>query len=279
MSERLLAEGFAVTVWNRSPGAAQEVAAHPNARAVDTAAEAFSACRTVHSMLADDGAVLDLFSDKLLAQVPQGRVHVNHATIDPTTAVRLARRHDEHGVGYVSAPVLGRSTVISAGSLIVVASGSALAMDQVMPSLQSLGTRTWNLGTDPRLASVVKIAVNYSIISALQSITESMVLAETAGIDPGTFVEILTHTAFSGSAHRGYGPIIAEKRYEPVGFSMSLGVKDLSLASSVASELGIELPLAPVLQELFEAALHDPKLAELDWSAVAEVTRGRRSPR
>jgi 3-hydroxyisobutyrate dehydrogenase-like beta-hydroxyacid dehydrogenase len=58
---------------------------------------------------------------------------------------------------------------------------------------------------------------------------------------------------------------------------MALGLKDLSLAEGAAGALGVTLPIAPVLRELFQAALADPELRELDWSAVAEVTRARRS--
>jgi len=67
--------------------------------------------------------------------------------------------------------------------------------------------------------------------------------------------------------------MIAEKRYSPAGFAMPLGLKDLGLAEALAAEGGISLPTAPVLRDRFEKALADPELADLDWSAVAEVTR------
>lgn len=277
MTARLVDQGYAVLAWNRSAEPAEQLAAELAAvTRVDTVAAAFAGAEVVHSMLTDDTVVLALFTDELLAGIPAGRVHVNHATISPAAAAELAERHARHGVGYVSAPVLGRSTVAHTGALLVVASGDPAAVATATPSMEALGARLWGLGTDPRLASVVKIAVNYSILNALQSIAESVTLVEAGGIDPSTFVEILTHTAFSGSAHKGYGPIIAEKRYQPVGFAMSLGLKDLTLVEDAAAELGVALPVAPVLHELFEAALADPELAQLDWSAVAEVTRRRR---
>lgn len=276
MTARLVEQGYRVRVWNRSAAAAEQLASEYSAvEHVDSVAAAFAVEPVVHSMLTDDAVVLSVFSDELLAAVPAGRVHVNHATISPAAAAELAERHARHGVGYVSAPVLGRSTVAHTGALLVVASGDPAAVATVTPSMEALGARLWNLGADPRLAAVVKIAVNYSILNALQSIAESVTLVEAGGIDPSTFVEILTHTAFSGSAHKGYGPIIAEKRYQPVGFAMSLGLKDLTLVEDAAADLGVSLPIAPVLHELFATALADPELAELDWSAVAEVTRRR----
>jgi 3-hydroxyisobutyrate dehydrogenase-like beta-hydroxyacid dehydrogenase len=278
MSERLLEQGFSLTVWNRSAGPARKLAEHAAVTVADSVAGAFASATVVHSMLTDDRVALEVFSDDLLAAVPSDRVHANHATISPAAAAELAERHARHGVGYVSAPVLGRSTIAATGALLVVVSGDPTSVATAMPSLESLGQKVWNLGSDPRSASLAKISVNYSILHALQSITESVVLAESGGIDPSTFIEILTHTAFSGSAHRGYGPLIAEKRYEPVGFAMSLGLKDLTLVENAAAELGVTLPAAPVLHELFEAALADSELAALDWAAVAEITR-RRSAR
>lgn len=278
MVARLVDQGYAVLVWNRNSDPAEKlVVEHAAVERADSVAAAFAGRSIVHSMLSDDRVVLDVFSDELLAAVPAGRVHINHATISPAAAAELAERHARYGIGYVSAPVLGRSTVAHTGALLVVASGDPAAIDAATPSMQALGSRLWSLGDDPRLAAVVKIAVNYSILNALQSIAESVTLVEAGGIDPSTFVEILTHTAFSGSAHKGYGPIIAEKRYEPVGFAMSLGLKDLRLVEDAAAGLGVTLPVAPVLHELFETALADPELAELDWSAVAEVTRRRRT--
>lgn len=275
MVSRLLDEGFSVTIWNRSPAAVDALRARDGVDVADSPATAFQACDVVHSMLADDAALLAVFDDELLASVPSGRVHVNHATISPAAAHELAERHARHGVGYVQAPVLGRSTIAATGGLLVVASGDPTAVSAALPSMHALGQKTWNLGTDVAMASVVKIAVNYSLISAMQSIAESVSLVEAAGIDSSEFVEILTHTAFSGAAHKGYAPIIAEKRYEPVGLAMSLGLKDLGLAEAAAAERGVTLPLAAVLHELFEAALADAELSKLDWSAVAEVTRRR----
>ncbi len=275
MVSRLLDEGYAVTVWNRSQPAVDALVVREGVGVAATPAAAFEACELVHSMLADDAALLAVFDDELLASVPAGRVHINHATISPAAAHELAERHARHGVGYVQAPVLGRSTIAATGGLLIVASGDPTAVAAAMPSLEAPGQKTWNLGADVAMASVVKIAVNYSLISAMQSIAESVSLVEATGIDSSEFVEILTHTAFSGAAHKGYAPIIAEKRYEPVGFAMSLGLKDLGLAEAAAAERGVSLPIAPVLHELFEAALADSELRELDWSAVAEITRRR----
>ena len=125
---------------------------------------------------------------------------------------------------------------------------------------------------------MVKLGVNYNLIHALQAIGESVALVESGGVDANTFMEILTHTAFAGSAYAGYGPMIVNRRYSPPGFSMTLGLKDLKLIEDAASAGGLTLPVAAVLRKLFETAQVDPELKDLDWSAIAELTRRGNRP-
>jgi 3-hydroxyisobutyrate dehydrogenase-like beta-hydroxyacid dehydrogenase len=67
--------------------------------------------------------------------------------------------------------------------------------------------------------------------------------------------------------------MIATRTYEPVGFTVALGLKDLGLAEQAAADTGTALPTSSTLRSLFESALADEDLSKLDWSAVAEVTR------
>jgi len=61
----------------------------------------------------------------------------------------------------------------------------------------------------------VKPGVNYNLISRVAGNRESVALVESAGVDANTFMEILTHTAFTGSAYAGYGPMIVNRAYTP----------------------------------------------------------------
>ena len=169
--------------------------------------------------------------------------------------------------------MLFRSTVAAAGQLNVVAAGAPDALARAQPYLDILGKRTWNVGTRPSKASLVKIGVNYNLIHALQALAESVTLMEHGGIDATTFVEILTDSAFTGTVYSGYGGSIARRAYSPPGFSVELGLKDLSLAEQAAAANSTVLATAPVLRDIFERTLSDPSLASLDWSAIAEITR------
>lgn len=273
MARRLVAAGNSIRVWNRSesPHFAELLAAGATrAESVDEALDADIAI----SMLAHDQAVRDCFTAETLRAARPRLVHVNMATISLETADHLARLHRDAGIGYVAAPVLGRPNVAAEGMLNIVAAGAADDIAAAKGCLDVLGKQTWVVGEDARAANLVKIAVNYNLIHAIQALAESITLVERGGVDSSTFVDILTDTSFSGSAYVGYGRLISEKRYEPVSFSVTLGLKDLSLAEGAAREEGVTLLTAPALRDVYERTLADPALAGLDWSATAEITRG-----
>ncbi len=269
MATRLVGAGHDVRVWNRSAAAADPLIA-AGATLASSPGEALAGGLSF-SMLADDAAaegVLDV------AAVAQARgIHVNMASISPGAADRLEGLFRSSDVGYVSAPVLGRPTVAAAGKLNILAAGPAALVEEVLPVLDVLGQRVWRLGERPRAANVVKVAVNYNIIHAIQALGESIAMTERHGVDPGMFHELLTSTLFDGVVYRGYGSEIVDHSYDPPGFIMTLGFKDLKLAEEVAAEREVVLPTAPSMHRVYEIALADPELATYDWGAAAEVMR------
>lgn len=271
MAGRLQEQGHRLVVWNRSPAATEEFAA-AGAEVAESPAAALAVPLSV-SMLADDAAAETVLSVENLA-AGAGGVHVNAASLSPTAADVLSSRAREAGIGYVSAPVLGRFPVAAAGKLNVLAAGDTHDIARVRPILEDLAVRVWDFGSIPRTANVVKIAMNYDLVHAMQAIGESVALVERHGVPASDFVELLTSSLFAAPAYTVYGEVIAHRRYSPPGFHMSLGFKDLRLAEETAAEVGLTLPTAAALHDVFERAIADPELRELDWSAIAEVTRG-----
>jgi 3-hydroxyisobutyrate dehydrogenase-like beta-hydroxyacid dehydrogenase len=270
MARRLVDAGHDVIVWNRSRASAEQLA-DAGARVADTAEDALRA-GVAFSMLADDGAALNVFTEDML-QSAVGATHVNMATVSLETARVLDARHRSAGVGYVAAPVLGRPHLATSGQLNIVTAGPAADIERARPFLEVLGKRLWSVGDEPARANLVKIAVNYNLIHTLQALAESVTMVERGNVSGDTFIEILTDAAYTGSAYGGYGPMIATRTYEPVGFTVALGLKDLGLAEQAAADTGTALPTSSTLRSLFESALTDEDLSKLDWSAVAEVTR------
>lgn len=273
MAHRILDQGFDLDIWNRSP---KEIGELLDKGARKAELQQSLQNDFVISMLSNDAAALEVFNEANLEKAKHGSIHINMSTLSPVASQTLAERHSKHGIGYIAAPVLGRPIAITNGKLLIVAAGAAKDIEAASFVFEKVAAQYWNVGTDHSKSNLVKLGVNYNLIHALQAIGESVALVESGGVDPNTFVEILTHTAFSGSAYAGYGPMIVNRKYTPPGFSMALGLKDVKLVEDAAADLGLKLPVATVLHELFEKALVDSELKDLDWSAVAELTRQRK---
>lgn len=275
MARRLVEAGHEVLVWNRSPDAVAALVA-AGAIAAESPAAALAA-PVSFSMLANDEAADDVLAAANLTGAP-GRLHVAMASLSPVAADRLEARHAEAGVAYLAAPVLGRFTVAAEGQLNIIAAGAPEHLERARPYFEILGKKVWVVGERPRIANVVKAAVNYDIIHAFQAIAESVALVEASGVDAGVFTELLSSTLFPGPVYTGYGAMIAESRYTPPGFTMTLGSKDLGLAEAIAAEAGVDIPTAAVLRRAFDAALASDDLKDVDWSGMAEITRQGRYP-
>ena len=267
MAINLVKAGHEVLGWNRSEAPLLkfvEAGGNHAASAKEALAQPIS-----FSMLANDGVCDSVLKTENLTA---GTIHIGMASISPEKGRELAQRFLDDGAKYVSAPVLGRPQVAEAGKLNILAGGDEAAIDQALPLFEAMGSRIWKISDQPATANLVKIAVNYNILQAIQAIAESVPLIEKNGVSGKAFVELLTSTLFSSVVYEGYGAQIAERNYQPVMFSMELGKKDLQLAMDSAAESQIDLPTASVLMELMNAALSDPLLMNQDWAAMAEIT-------
>jgi 3-hydroxyisobutyrate dehydrogenase-like beta-hydroxyacid dehydrogenase len=275
MAANLLTAGHEVRVWNRSRAPMDELA-RQGAVPLNEARMAFGG--VVISMLADDDAVREIFfAPGLLEAAPAGTVHVNMATISVHLAQLLADEHRRHGVQYIAAPVFGRPEAAAAGQVHIVAAGAAAAIDGVQPLLDVIGQRVWRVGTEPAQANAVKLAGNFMIASAIESMAEAAVMVERYGVRPADLLNVLTGTLFVAPVHKNYGGLIAEQRYEPAGFRLALGLKDMRLVLEAAEAARTPMPFGSLLRDhLLEAVAQGD--GERDWAALAEVVRRHAGP-
>jgi 3-hydroxyisobutyrate dehydrogenase-like beta-hydroxyacid dehydrogenase len=269
IAANLLRSGHRVLVWNRSPAATRaltEQGAQPASGAADTAQ-----AQVLMSMLADDGAHRDVIEQgQLFAHAPRGLIFVNLATISVNLCRTLAQHAARHGVEYVAAPVFGRPEVAAAGKLNVVAGGPAAVLERLQPLFSAIAQRVWPVGNEPERANAVKLAGNFMIASALETMGEAAALAQAHGVATADFLDILNSTLFAAPVYQNYGRLIAEKRYEPAGFPMALGLKDVRLALEAADAAQVPMPFAGILRDHFLEALATGR-PERDWSAIAEI--------
>jgi 3-hydroxyisobutyrate dehydrogenase-like beta-hydroxyacid dehydrogenase len=269
IAANLIRAGHKLTVWNRSSGPAQELAALGAGIAPEPAATARG--EVLMTMLADDAAHRTvLVGGGVLEHAARDLIHVNLATISIALARELTQLDQEHGIVYVAAPVFGRPEVAQAARLNIVVAGEPAAITRIGPLLSAIGERVWPVGTPPERANAVKLAGNFMIASAIETMGEAAALAQAHGIAPGEFLRILTSTLFAAPVYQTYGWIIAERRFEPAAFKLTLGFKDVRLALEAAEAAHVPMPFASVLRDHFLEAIAAGK-AEHDWAALAEI--------
>jgi 3-hydroxyisobutyrate dehydrogenase-like beta-hydroxyacid dehydrogenase len=254
---RFLQAKHKVRVWNRSPESARKLEAN-GAQVAANPDDAFKG-DAVFSMLGDDNALRAvLLESGLLDRVSHGAVavHVNMATVSVAFAAELAERHAQRGIAYVAAPVLGRPDAAAAGKLNIMAAGPADAIARVQPLLDVVGQKTWRFGEQAARANVVKIAMNFMLAAACESMGEAAALAGGYGIQPGELFDLASHSLFAGPVYEGYGRLIAAGTFEPALFKARLGLKDVRLAIAAGEAVTAPLPFASLMRDSLLEALN-----------------------
>jgi 3-hydroxyisobutyrate dehydrogenase-like beta-hydroxyacid dehydrogenase len=223
------------------------------------------------TMLADDEATRAvLIGEGVLDRAARGLIHVNLATVSVALARELARLARDRGIAYVAAPVFGRPEVAQAAKLNIVVAGDESAVARIQPLLTAIGERIWPVGSAAEHATVVKLAGNFMIASALETMGEAAALVQAHGVPAREFLKVLTSTLFAAPVYQNYGRLIAEQQYEPAAFKLVLGLKDVRLALQAGEAARVPMPFASVLRDhLLEAVAAGT--AESDWALLAEI--------
>ncbi|HEV2691185.1 MAG TPA: NAD(P)-dependent oxidoreductase [Bryobacteraceae bacterium] len=271
MARNLLRAGHEVTVYNRSRAKAAALEAD-GARVADSPADACRAADAVLTMLADDRAVEELVfgNGGIISALPAAAIHISNSTISTALARRLAAEHSKHGQNYLSVPVFGRPEAAENKKLLVVAAGAGELIERCQPILDAIGRQTFIAGAEPWQANAVKLCGNFMIASMIETFGEAFAVLRKADVSPHTFLDIM-NALFASPVYSGYGRIIADEKFEPAGFALKLGLKDVRLALQTAEECAASMPFASILRDHLLSAIANGQ-ADLDWSSVTQVS-------
>lgn len=219
IARRLLASGYQVIAWNRTPERAAPLAAD-GATLAASAADAARDADAVITMLTDGSAVEDvLFARGAAAALRPGACLVEMSTLGPD-AVRALVSRLPAGVDLVDAPVGGSVGAAASGQLRVLAGGEPAALDRVEPVLSALGTvrRCGGLGA----GAAMKLVANTALVTAVAALADTLAVARALGVDRDAALDVIGAGALGGVAGRLGGSGSA--------FSVALAAKDLGLA-------------------------------------------------
>jgi 3-hydroxyisobutyrate dehydrogenase-like beta-hydroxyacid dehydrogenase len=270
MARNLLRAGHDVTVYNRTPERSKALSGD-GAKVAATVAEA---CRVeaLITMLANDDAVEEvvLGPDGIVSHLQPGALHISSSTISVALARRLAEAHRASRQNFISAPVFGRPDAAAAARLYILVGGDRVAREAAMPLLNVLGQRTFVVSEKPEAANLAKLSGNFLSASVIESLGEALALVSHGGLDSAAYIDFLTATMFDAPVYRTYGPLIAQRRFEPAAFAAELGAKDIRLLLGAAQDLRVPMPLASLLNDRFLRLLASGG-ERLDWSAIGDL--------
>jgi len=272
MARNLIKAGHALTVYNHSPSRAEEF--RPlGVTVARTPGEAAAGVEALITMVANDNAVehVMLHGDSAIEALPAGGVHIAMSTMGVALSHRLVAAHRERKQHFVAAPVFGRPDAAAAAKLFITAAGPAEQIARCQRLFDAMGQKTFVVGDDPPAANLVKVTANFLITTVIESLGEAFALIRKSGVDPSKFLEVLTGSLFAAPIFRTYGGMIAADNFEPVGFSMVLGMKDNRLVLSAAEAAAVPMPMASLIRDRMLTATAQG-MGEADWAAIARIS-------
>lgn len=269
MATNLLKAGHQLTVYNRTYAKAEPFRSL-GATIATTPAAAVQAADLVFSMVTDDAALEELCQgpDGLLAALRSGAVHASCSTVAPDTSRRLAAAHAQQGAHLVAAPVFGKPDAAAAAKLWLTIAGTEEAKLKLRPVLEVLGQGLYDFGNDPGLANVVKLCGNFLLGAAIQAMAEAFTLAQKSGLDRQQVYEFFTSTLFNAPVYKGYGKLVAERHYQPVGATPAILRKDLRLLLDEARTQASPMPFANIIFDNLSTTV--ARQEAVDWAGFAE---------
>lgn len=257
MCHRLVAAGHRVRLWNRTPSRAVAVRDDiddPGLVTTTSAADCVSGADVVLCMLADGEATIAVLLDPaLLTALTPDSVVCDLGTSGVDAARSLAHAYAAAGRRFVDSPVSGSVATVTAGQLLVMAAGAAEDVQTATAVLSAFAARVITVG-DAGRGQAMKLAVNLVVHDLNSALSESLRLAEGAGIDPATAYDVLESSAI-GAPFVHYKRAAFLDEDQPVAMSLSLVAKDLRLITQLADRQGVPVPVSQATRRVVDAAV------------------------
>ena len=269
MARRLLEAGYPLTVWNRTAEKAKGLLAAGAAWGASPKAVA-QASDVVITMVTDSTASEEVSCGPggILEGIHPGLILIDMSSIAPEMSRSIAGRAKAKGVSMLDAPVTGASKPAAEGKLGIMVGGPKETFGACLPIFEKLGVKIVYVGPNG-MGSTLKLVNNLILGVAIEAVSEALVLASKAGIDPQKVIEITSVGGARTGAMETRGPRMIQREFSP-HFSTNNMYKDLSTALKLAEECGVSLPATSISREMLRAAKSQGK-GDLDSCIVLEV--------
>lgn len=254
MANHLLEAGHSLTVWNRSEEKARNLL-EGGAKWAESPKAAAQESDVVITMVTDSSASeqVSCGSGGVLEGSHEGLILIDMGSIAPEMSRSIAKRAREKGVSMLDAPVTGNPKVAEAGKLGVMVGGPEETYLDCLPIFETLAAKIVYVGEKNGSGTTLKLINNLILGVAIEAVSEAMVLAMKAGIDPQKVIDITSVGGARTGAMETRGPRMIRRDFS-AGFSTDNMYKDLSSAIKLADECGVSLPATGITWDILRAA-------------------------
>ena len=268
MAKNLLKAGYEVVAYDIVGEALEEVVSE-GAEAGQSPKDVAQKTNIIITMLPDgpDVEKVVLGPNGVLEGAQSGSVIIDMSSISPLVSKNVYEECQKKGVELLDAPVSGGEPGAISGTLAIMVGGNKEAFDKHLSMLEVLGksvvlTGDIGAGNITKLANQIMVAVN------IAGMSEALVLAAKAGVDPAVVFEAIRGGLAGSAVLEAKGPMVLDGNFKP-GFRIRLHQKDLHNALLTAKELGVAIPLTGIVQQMITALINDGN-ADNDHSAIVQ---------
>jgi 3-hydroxyisobutyrate dehydrogenase-like beta-hydroxyacid dehydrogenase len=254
MASNLLKAGYQLTVWNRSAEKCEPFV-RKGARVAKSPSDAVRDVDLVMYMLSNDNAVDEVVfgANGILSGINEGQIAMDMSTVLPATSLREEEAYAKHGVDFLDAPVFGSKQESADANLWIMAAGNKAIFEKVKPVLEHLGQTVHYFGKNGN-ATAMKLVGNLIVALEMEALAEGLVLAQKAGLDLKTVMEVVKVADFRSPLLVSNGQNILQRDFS-ISFALKLMLKDAGLIKKFAESLVSPIPALRVVEKNLESAV------------------------
>jgi 2-hydroxy-3-oxopropionate reductase len=269
MARNLMKAGYPLVVHSRSRPPVDELA-NEGAAVAANSKDVAARSEVVITMLPDSPDVELVYtgSDGVFAGAKRGALLIDMSTISPVVARKLAGEAEGRGCHILDAPVSGGEAGAIGAALSIMIGGKAAGIERAMPIFQALGKNIVHVG-DAGAGQVAKAANQVVVGITIAAVSEALVLATKAGVDPAKVRQVLLGGFAQSKILDAHGQKMLDRNFKP-GFRIRLHEKDLKIALATGSEYGVPLLVTSLVAQMM-CAMKATGRGDLDHAGLVTL--------
>jgi 2-hydroxy-3-oxopropionate reductase len=267
MARNLIKAGYELVVYDVNAAPMAELAATGKAETAVSPADVASRCDLILTMVPNSPHVKAavLGANGVIEGAAPGKLVVDMSSIDPMVSREVGKALEAKGIFFMDAPVSGGEPKAVDGTLSFMVGGRQEDFDRAEAVLKCMGASVVRCG-DIGAGNVTKLANQIVVALNIAAVSEAMVLATKAGVDPELVYKAIRGGLAGSTVMDAKVPLALARKFNP-GFRINLHIKDLANAISVGHEVGVPLPLTAQIMETLQALRVDG-MGDLDHGAI-----------